>query len=340
MTRVAPTRVIDTHSHYVPGEVVRDARRGTAVDGVSSVTKDGVEWLVHRQGFRYPVPASFHDLEARLQFMDEQGTDQAVISISPTLYCYWVDAAEAIEFCAMANESMARSAADSGGRLVAAATLPMQDPEASVTELHRAVREVGMCAVEIAPSIEGRPLDDPALRPVLAAANELHVPVLMHSSPFEPRPDNLREFYLNNLIGNPLATTTGAARLIFSGILDELPDLSVVLVHGGGYLPYQIGRLDHGHKVRSETKGCAMTPSAYLPRFVYDTITHAPVPLRFLVDLVGADHVVYGTDFAYDMGGGSFVDQVEGAGLDTDELEQVGWRTAADLFAIEPAATV
>jgi aminocarboxymuconate-semialdehyde decarboxylase len=337
VTRVAATRVIDTHSHYIPAEVVRDARRGTAVDGVSTETRDGVEWLVHRQGFRYPVPTSFHDLEARLQFMDEQGTDQAVISISPTLYCYWVDAAEAIEFSAMANESMARSAAESGGRLVAAATLPMQDPDAAVKELHRAVRELGMCAVEFAPSIQGVLVDDPALRPVLAAVNELRVPVLMHSSPFEPRPENLREFYLNNLIGNPLATTVGAARLIFSGILDELPDLTVVLVHGGGYLPYQIGRFDHGHQVRSETKGCALTPSAYLPRFVYDTITHAPAPLRFLVDFVGADHVVYGTDFAYDMGGGSFAEQVEGAGLDAGELEQVGWRTAADLFGIAPA---
>jgi len=210
MTSLAATRVIDTHSHYVPGEVVSDARRGAGVDGVTSVIKDGAEWLVHRQGFRYPVPTSFHDLEARLRFMDKEGTDQAVISISPTLYCYWIDAAEAIEFCTMANESMARSAADSGGRLVAAATLPMQDPEASVTELYRAVRELGMCAVEFAPSIEGRTLDDPALRPVLAAANELRIPVLMHSSPFEPRPENLREFYLNNLIGNPLATTAGA----------------------------------------------------------------------------------------------------------------------------------
>ncbi len=338
MTRAA-TRIIDTHSHYVPPEVVRDARRGAAIDGVSLESKDGVEWLVHRQGFRYPVPASFHDLDARLRFMDEQGTDQAVISISPTLYCYWVDAAEAIEFSAMANESMARSAAESGGRLVAAATLPMQDPEAAVTELHRAVRELGMCAVEFAPSIQGMSVDDPALRPVLAAVNELRIPVLLHSSPFEPRPENLREFYLNNLIGNPLATTVGAARLIFSGILDELPELTVLLVHGGGYLPYQIGRFDHGHKVRSEAKACAQMPSAYLSRFVYDTITHAPAPLRFLTDFVGADHVVYGTDFAYDMGGGSFAEQVEGSGFDVDELEQVGWRTAADLFGIAPAAS-
>ena len=111
-----------------------------------------------------------------------------------------------------------------------------------------------------------------------------------------------------------------------------------MLVHGGGYLPYQIGRFDHGHDVRSEAKGCAQTPSAYLPRFLYDTITHAPAPLRFLVDFVGADHVVYGTDFAYDMGGGSFMDQVDGAGLDADELEQR--RVAADLFAIDHVATV
>jgi aminocarboxymuconate-semialdehyde decarboxylase len=335
---MVPARVIDTHSHYLPAEVVRDARKGTAIDGVKSETKGGVEWLIHRQGFSYPVPTSFHDLEERLLFMDGQGTDQAILSISPTLYCYWVDASEAIDFCAMANDSMARSASESGGRLVAAATLPMQDPDAAVKELRRAVDELGMCAVEFAPSIQGVLVDDPALRPVLAAVNELRIPILLHSSPFEPRPENLREFYLNNLIGNPLATTVGAARLIFSGILDDLPELSVVLVHGGGYLPYQIGRLDHGHKVRPEAKACAQAPSTYLPRFLYDTITHAPDPLRFLVDFVGADHVVYGTDFAYDMGGGSFASQVEGADLDADQLERVGWRTAADLFGIAPVS--
>lgn len=329
-----PTRVIDVHSHYVPRELLDQARRGSAPDGVRAAVQDGAEWLVHRQGFRYPVPASFHDLAARLRMMDETGTAQAVISIAPTLYLYWAEPSEAADFCRLANESMARFAAESGGRLVAVATLPMQDPQAAVAELNRAVRQLGMCGAQIAPSIEGRPLDDPVLRPVLAAAAGLRVPVIMHSSPFEPQPSTLKDFYLRNLVGNPLATVAGAARLIFSGTLDELPDLAIVLVHGGGYLPYQIGRLDHGHVVRPEARGCAQPPSAYLRRFTYDTLTHSPAALRFLVDLVGADRVVFGTDHAFDMGTASLAEQTRDAGLKDGELEQIGWRTAAALFPL------
>lgn len=334
MSGAAAIRAIDVHSHYVPSELLHHARRGSAVDGVRTSAEDGTEWLVHRQGFRYPVPASFYDLEARLRTMDATDTAQAVISLAPTLYMYWVGPDEAVDFCRRANESMARFAGESGGRLTAVATLPMQDPEAAVAELDRAVRQLGMGGAQVAPSIEGRPLDDPRLRPVLATAQELGVPLIMHSSPFEPQPPLLRDFYLKNLVGNPLATLTGVARLIFSGALDQLPDLKIVLVHGGGHVPYQIGRLDHGHVVRPEARACATRPSAYLRRFTYDTLTHSPTSLRFLVDLVGADRVVYGTDHAYDMGGGSLAEQTRGAGLNDDELEQIGWRTAAALFPL------
>jgi aminocarboxymuconate-semialdehyde decarboxylase len=144
----------------------------------------------------------------------------------------------------------------------------------------------------------------------------------------------LGDFYLTNLIGNPLASTICAARLIFSGTLDELGSLNLVLMHGGGFLPYQIGRLDHGYRVRPESKGCAMPPSAYLSRFWFDTITHAPTPLRFLADLVGPDHVVYGTDYPFDMAAGPLADQTAGTGLAEADLAAIAGGNAARLFGI------
>ena len=257
---------VDVHTHFAPASVLAAARRGQGFDGMTTERAAGGEWLVHRQGFRWPVPPVFYDLPARLAAMDGLGIGHAVLSAAPQLFMYWADATEAAGFCREVNDELAGFAAGSGGRTTAVATLPMQDPAAAVAELRRAVTGLGMRGAEIGPDVAGTPLDDPGPRTVLAAAADLGVPLILHPYYVGARP-GLADFYLTNLIGNPLATTVGAARLIFSGALDELPALRLVLTHGGGYLPYQIGRLDHGHRVRAEASGCAHPPSAYLARF-------------------------------------------------------------------------
>ena len=324
---------VDVHTHFVPPELLAAARRGAGFDGLRTEQRDGQEWLVHRQGFRYPVPPVYCDVEARLRAMDERAVSHAVLSIAPTLFMYWVDAGEAAGFCRAANDALAAFAADSGGRITAVAALPLQDPGAAVTELRRAVTGLGMRGAEIGPDAGGTPLDDPALRPVLAAAADLGVPLIVHPYYVGALP-GLADFYLTNLIGNPLATTVCAARLILSGTLDEIGQLRLVLMHGGGFLPYQIGRLDHGHRVRPESRGCALPPSQYLPRFWFDTVTHAPVPLRFLTDLAGADHVLFGTDFPFDMAAGPLAEQIDGTGLDGLDVELIAGLTADRLFGL------
>jgi aminocarboxymuconate-semialdehyde decarboxylase len=325
---------VDVHTHFVPFDVIAAAWRGDGFDGLRAERAGGQEWLVHRQGFRWPVPPEFYDAKARLASMDERGIDHAVLSVAPQLFMYWVDGEEAAGFCRAVNDDLAAFAAGSAGRVTAVATLPLQDPARAVTELARAVTSLGMRGAEIGPHAEGAPLDDPALRPVLAAAADLGVPLIVHPYYVAPRP-GLQDFYLTNLIGNPLATTVCAARLIFSRVLDELATLRVVLMHGGGYLPYQIGRLDHGYRVRPEARGCTHPPSAYLDRFWFDTVTHAPRPLRFLTDTVGAEHVMYGTDFPFDMAAGPLTDQLDGAGLSPADTDLIAGRNAAALFGLD-----
>ena len=123
-------------------------------------------------------------------------------------------------------------------------------------------------------------------------------------------------------------------------MLDELGALRLVLTHGGGYLPYQIGRLDHGHRVRPESRGCAHAPSAYLSRFWFDTVTHAPGPLRFLTEMAGADHVVYGTDYPFDMAAGPLADQLAATGLAPADAELIAGRNAAALFGLPGSPAV
>ena len=324
---------IDVHTHFVPFDVIAAAWRGAGFDGLRAERAGGTEWLVHRQGFRFPVPPVFYDPQARLASMDERGIGHAVHSVAPQLFMYWADGTEAAGFCRAVNDDLAAFAAGSAGRVSAVATLPLQNPAAAAIELRRAATELGMAGAEIGPHADGTPLDDPALRPVLATAAELRVPLIVHPYYVAPSP-GLEDFYLTNLIGNPLATTVCAARLIFSGVLDELTGLRIVLMHGGGYLPYQIGRLDHGYRVRPEAHGSAHPPSDYLDRFWFDTVTHAPAPLRFLTGLAGADHVVYGTDFPFDMAAGPLADQTAGAGLSDADLELIAGRNAVALFGL------
>jgi aminocarboxymuconate-semialdehyde decarboxylase len=182
------------------------------------------------------------------------------------------------------------------------ATVPMQDADDAVEELERAVVEHGFRAVEIGTSIEGRQLSDEAFRPVLERTSELGVFVLAHPYYVGAR-EGLEDYYLTNLIGNPYDSTVMIANLMFGGVLDELPDLKICVAHGGGFAPYQIGRLEHGHRVRSETRARTETPPGeLLRRLFFDTITFNPLSLRYLIDLVGGEQVVLGTDAPFDMG--------------------------------------
>ena len=325
---------IDVHTHFIPPSFAADARAGRALDNVTVERQATTEWISHPQGYRYPLSPEFLDVEARLRQMDRLGIDTSILSLAPTLFFYWLDGLAADDFCRQANESLATFVAQSS-RLRGVAAVPLQDPDAAVTELRHAILDLGLCGVEIGTSMEGVPLDDPRFGPFFAAAADLDVPVILHPYYVGTRAQ-LADFYMTNLTGNPLETCIAASRLILSGFLDRHPTLKVVLVHGGGFMPYQIGRLDHGFRVRAETRASITSPpSSYLRRFWYDTITHASIPLKFLIELVGPDRVVLGTDLPFDMADDRF-DHYFSA-LDSCDQDAVTSDNAAALFGIAPA---
>jgi len=329
---------IDLHAHFIPPSLVEDLRAGSAIDGMRLEVRDGVEWAVHRQGPNYPLSPELYDLEARFALMDERGIDVAAVSLSPTLLFYWLDGSEAADWARRANDEIASAVAAADGRLVGIAHLPMQDSDAAVSEAERAAGELGLRGAQLAPMILDRPLDEDDHFQVLAALERLRLPVSLH--PYfvgaGHRP-GLDRYYLTNLAGHPYQTAVGASRLIMSGTLDRLPDLQPILVHGGGYLPYQVGRLDHGYAVRPEARACQELPSSYLRRFLIDTLAHSAPALRYLIDLVGADRVVYGTDFPYDMGGGSVDAQLEGVELTDEQRRAIRGANAARVLGLDTA---
>lgn len=326
-------RVVDVHAHVLPPVLVEAMRNGDAPDGIRLEGTGDSRTVVHRQGYRYPLLRAFHDVETRLAAMDAQGTDLAVLSVAPPLLLYWVDAATAVDSARLVNDAIADMVDQVPDRFAGLATLPLQDPDASVRELRRSVLELGLRGAQVGPHVEGAPLDGDHLRPVLQAAVDLGVPLVVHPYYVGASPD-LDEFYLTNLQGNPFQTAVCASRLILSGTLDALPSLDVVLVHGGGHLVYQAGRLDHGHRVRPEAALPARPPSSYLRRFHYDTLTHSPEATCWLLDMVGADRLVYGTDLPFDMAGGPLVEQLEGLDPTGDAFAAVASGNAERLFGL------
>lgn len=328
---------IDIHTHFIPPSFVDEARRGRALDSITVSKKDDGEWLVHPQGYRYPLSPEFFEVDAKLRQMDGLGIDVSVLSLTPTLFFYWLDAGPTAEFCRLANDAVAQMAAQSGGRLFGMAVVPMQDPEAAATELRRAAA-IGLRGVMIGTTIGDVPLDDARFTPFFAVAEELKAPVMLHPYYVGPR-RQLGDFYMTNLTGNPLETCLAATRLMLSGFFDRHPGLNVVLVHAGGFMPFQSGRLDHGFRVRSETKtAITVKPSTYLRRFHYDTITHASTPLEFLTELVGVDRVMLGTDLPFDMADDRFDHYLREIGFDQTSLEAITSRNAIALYHLDGPA--
>jgi aminocarboxymuconate-semialdehyde decarboxylase len=326
-------RVVDVHAHVIPPVLVQAMRTGGAPDGIRLEQVDGKPWVVHRQGYRYPLLDAFHEVEARLSRMDTDGVDHALLSVAPPLFLYWIDAAEAADAARAVNDALIAMAAQAPERFSTVATLPMQDPDAAIAELGR-MAAAGAVGAQIGPHCEGTPLDGEQLRPVLAAAETAGLPLILHPYYVGSDPE-LDDFYLTNLEGNPWQTAVGASRLILSGALDDLPGLDCVLVHGGGHLPFQVGRLDHGHRVRPEAKLPRHPPSDYLRRFHYDTLTHRPSATGFLLEQVGADRVVFGTDTPFDMGGPGLDDQLAGLTLSDDDRAAIAHGNAARLFGLK-----
>jgi aminocarboxymuconate-semialdehyde decarboxylase len=292
---------IDIHAHVLEESTMK------LLGGVSPLVAPRLEWVgdtttlvIHH--FRYPLfPRGGWDLERRIGDMDRTGVNRQVLSVPPFTFFYDQDSNLTLETCQIQNNRIAEILTEHPGRFSGFAAVPLQAPELAAAELERAVG-LGLHGAEICTNVAGRNLDEPELDAFWAKAAALNVPILLHPHNVAAM-DRLGKYYLNNLIGNPLDTTIAIASLIFGGVLDRFPALKLCFVHGGGYFPYQWGRLEHGYHVRSEPHvNNARPPREYLERFAFDTITHSPAALEYLVQVFGSSRVLLGTDYPFDMG--------------------------------------
>ncbi len=241
-------------------------------------------------------------LDVRIADMDAMGVDVQAVAIAVYQYYYWADAELGAKVSRMMNEEVVEATSRYGDRFLPFGTVPLQDTDAAVQELRYLAQELGMRGIEIGTHVEGEEISSPRLAPFWAEVARLGIVVVIHTQG-TTHPDRLQGHNFVNIIGHPFEATLAQAHLIFDGVIERHPDLKIVVVHGGGYLPAYPGRIDHGWRAREDIReGVPRPPGVYLRSFYFDTMVFEPEQVRFLVERYGADHVVLGTDYPYDMG--------------------------------------
>lgn len=244
---------------------------------------------------------SRRSLEHRLAALDDMGLDiQAILPPPPQCY-YTVPNDIAVKATKVLNDGIAGYVAQRPDRFVGFGSLPMMDAAEAVSELERCMGTLKFKGVQVLTTIAGKELSDPLFAPFWKRAEELGALVIIHPNGFT-HGERFTKHYFNNVVGNPLETTLALHYLIFEGVMERHPNLKLLAVHGGGYLPAYSGRIDHAWGARSDSN-CNLphAPTTYLKRVYFDTVVFTPHQLAELVRLFGADKILMGTDYPFDM---------------------------------------
>lgn len=278
------TGSIDAHAHWTPEGYVRAA-------------KD-----LGRQVSGGPLSPLMFDLEKRVAWMDERGVQMHVLTLSGSMPWQWAAQDAANRLARIVNDAAIEAHKAFPERFIAGVAMPMRDPTAALRELDRVAGEPGMRAVHLPNSVEGHDyVFEPAYLPILARCEELGYPLLFHpldgvENHYGGRERLAGASFIYNTLGFPFETATLAAKFIISGLLDRFPKLDIVLPHSGGCFPYIAGRIEHSIGKGATNIELKRPFREYIRRFHYDSLAYYPETLRFMIDLVGADRVVIGTD--------------------------------------------
>ena len=317
-------RSIDIHAHSTPQCFQRTVLAGQDWHGMTSA--DGELFN----------PRNAWTPEQRIADMDSLGVDIQVVSTTAGFYQYDQDPAVTAAIARDCNDEVRQMTLDYPERLAGLATIPMQDAKAAITELERAVVQLGFKGAMIGDQVRGKTFDEPEFLPIWKAAEQLGALIFIHQGGQTIGSERQPRYHVRNTIGNLADRIVTFAAFTFGGIMDQCPDLKICLAHGGGYACFGAGRMDRGWQVRSEARvNINRPPSSYLNRFYYDCLTHSEPALRMLIDSVGIDRVVLGTDWPADMRIDWPVSWVMGLeSLTLEEKEAILWRNLEKLLGV------
>jgi len=249
------------------------------------------------------VDANCWDADAMLADMDAHDVDAMVLCTVPVLFSYWAKPKDTLEWSRYLNDHLAEVVASHPKRFIGLGTLPMQDVDLAIEEMHRCVKELGFPGVEIGTNINGVNLDDRSLFPFWKAAEEMGAAIFVH--PWEMMgSERTARYFQQWLVGMPAETTLSVTSMIFGGVFDAFPNLRVMFSHAGGSFPFTLGRISHGYHARPDLCNVneVKDPISYVGKFWVDSITHNADALRFLLALLGPEKIGFGTDYPFPLG--------------------------------------
>ncbi|MGZ5384078.1 MAG: amidohydrolase family protein [Acidimicrobiia bacterium] len=328
-------RVVDIHAHRECGpaaEMMRPEAERVGRVGLSygsELTKE-----VNRQQL-IDLRPKMESVEERLADMDRMGVEVQAVSIAPYQMYYWAEPEIGSEVTRLINDELAETVAKDPERMIGLGTVPLQETGAAIAELERCIGELGFRGLEVGTNVNGEDLSSARLEPFWARVEELGAVVFIHSTGFS-HPDRIMGHYFVNVIGHPLEGTLAASHLIFDGVMERHPALKIVMAHGGGYLPAYAARMDHAYHARRDVReGLPKPPGTYLRQFYFDTMVFEPDQLGFLIGKYGADHILLGTDYPYDMGESDPLGLIgRVAGLSEPEVAAIAGGNAARLLGL------
>jgi aminocarboxymuconate-semialdehyde decarboxylase len=305
--------IIDFHNHFYPPAYLEALGSGSSAVEVT-IDEDGNPRIYYPGDYNIAVPGH-RDIDYREQVLIEHGVDSQVLTLT-TPGTHVEAPATAARFAALVNDAFAAIRDSKGGRFTALATLPLNDPTASVRELDRACRQLHFPGAMLFSNVNGAGLNEPQFWPIYELANDLGATLYIH--PTHPvGVEAMTDFWLMPLVGFLMDTTLAAAKLVFSGIPERFPRIRWALCHLGGTIPYLAERLDRGFEAFSECRAnIPRPPSTYLKQFYYDTVNFNPKAIQLAIDFAGVDHIVAGSDYPHQVG--SIPKMIETVGANAD----------------------
>jgi aminocarboxymuconate-semialdehyde decarboxylase len=330
-TKTAAPRRLDLHTHYYP-QIYFDKIRDLPSEFSFDKSPSGQTIITYRGARFFGVTPPMTDVAKRLEDMDRVGIDVEVVSLS-TPNVFFADAQHQPEIARMVNDSYAELIASHPSRFKAFASIPMDAPDQALKELHRAVDDLKLNGVILLSNIGGKPLTSPEYRPFFAEANDRKLCILLH--PMLPaNTDPFREYVLGPIVGFMFDTTLAVARMCFDGMLRDFPDIRWIVAHLGGAIPYLMERLDNGWRDFVECRAkIDELPSVYLKRLYYDTVNFNSHMLMMARNMLGAGHMVMGSDYPHLLGSiDRAVSSIEALDISADEKRQIFEGTALSIL--------
>lgn len=329
---------IDIHAHIMP-EKYPDLKSQFGYGGfiyLDHHKQDSARMMRDDGTFFREIQRNCWDPEWILRDMDAHGVDVMVLCTIPVLFSYWAKPQDCLEWSRFLNDHLAEVVQKYPKRFIGLGTIPMQAPELAVQELKRCIQDLGLRGIEIGTNINQKNLHEPEFYPVWESAQKLNASILVHPWDMMGEAD-MKKYWLPWLVGMPAECSRAICSMIFGGIFDKFPELKVMFCHGGGAFPATLGRIQHGYDCRPDL--CAIDvkkgPKEYIRNFWVDGITHDLPTLEFLIQLMGADRIAYGTDYPFPLGDlehGAFIENA--ASILEPVKQQILSGTAAEFLGI------